>query len=186
MRLNDLVDEMAEGLNRLPPRRRAAVFWLVGTGLRSGLDPAEDAEWGGWFDEASRLSVGYIIDGWVSPDAEAVWARGCAPTGKDASQQLESAIVTLCAPLDIAMNPQVNAGPWLVHALFPVVQKVSLELFDDVAFPDDEDLDDVCADRRVRAAGDYCLSVCETLRSIRELDQRVLEGLLKGASALNG
>ncbi|TCC54258.1 hypothetical protein E0H73_39605 [Kribbella pittospori] len=163
MGYDDLIDAVAERVDGLPPQRRAAVFWLAGSGLLAGLSDSESAGWTGWFDEASDLSVDFIVDGRAGDNVREVWEQASASTGPDASQLLHSVIVCLSSPLAIAMEPEKSVGSWIEHALFPVIQKVSLDLFDDIAFPDDDGLEQVLADDRFRAAGDYCMSVCARL-----------------------
>jgi hypothetical protein len=186
MTYDDFVDALAVRVDGLPPQRRAAVFWLAGRGLQVGLGDSESAGWTGWFGEASELSVGFIADGRVEENLRAVWEQASAPTGPDASQLLHSVIVCLSSPLAIAMEPEKSVGSWIEHAFYPLIQQVSLDLFGDVAFPDDDGLEEVFADDRVQAAGEYCASVCARLEDDPRLDRGVLEELLEGADALNG
>lgn len=183
----DLLDDLAERVERLTPRRRAAVFWLLGTGLRAELSESEASAWAHWFDEASRLSLHFIVNGRVGNDVAAVLARAESPTDYDVSQLLNSAIICLSSPLDIASDPAQRVGPWMEHALFPVIQNVSLDMFEDVAFPgEDEELEQVVADSRVQAAGAYCASICDRLDTELRLDRQALHLLLDGSAVLNG
>lgn len=186
MSYDSFVDALAARVDGLPPHRRAAVFWLAGTGLQAGLSDSERAGWTGWFGEASDLSVEFIVDGRVGDNLRAVWEQASAPTGPEASQLLHSVIICLSSPLAIAIEPETSVGSWIEHALFPVIQKVSLDLFDDISFPDDDGLEEVFADDRVQAAGDYCESICTRLEESPRLDREVLDDLLEGAGVLNG
>jgi hypothetical protein len=186
MSYDDFINAMAERVDALSPQRRAAVFWLAGTGLRAGLSDAESAGWTDWFGEASDLSVGFILDGRTGDSLRSVWERASAPTGPDASQLLHSVIICLSSPLAIAIEPEKGVGSWIEHAFFPVIQKVSLDLFDDIAFPDDDGLEEVFADDRFQAAGDYCMSICARLEEGLRLDREMLDGLLVGSAVLNG
>lgn len=186
MSYEDLIDDLADRIERLEPQRRAAVFWLVGAGLRSELGESEGARWAGWLEEAGQLSIEYIVDGHVGSAVKTVWEQAGRPTGDDASQLLNSVIICSSSPLAIALEPDRSVGPWIEHALFPVIQKVSLDMFDDVAFPDDDELEDVAADGRVQAAVAYCVSICERLAEEPRVDGRILEQMLDGASALMG
>lgn len=183
---DDFVETLAARVDGLSPQRRAAVFWLAGRGLQAGLSDSESGGWTGWFGEASDLSVGFIVDGRVEDNLRAVWEQTSAPTEPGASQLLHSVIICLSSPLAIAMEPEKSVGSWIEHALFPVIQQVSLDLFDDIAFPDDDGLEEVFADDRVQAAGDYCASICASLADGLRLDREVLDDLLEGAGVLNG
>lgn len=185
MSYENIIDDLADRVERLQPRWRAAVFWLVGTGLRSGLDESERAGWVDWLEDASRLSVEFIVDGRVGDGAEAVWDEAGRPTG-EASQLLNSVVICSSSPLAIALDPDTSAGSWIEHALFPVIHKVSLDMFEYVAFPDDDNLEDVIADPRVQAALSYCISTCERLETEPQVHRQVLEQLLEGASVLLG
>lgn len=186
MGYDDFIDAMAERVDDLQPQQRAAVFWLTGTSLRGGLSNPESAGWTKWFDDASDLSVDFIVDGHVGDDVRAMWEQASALTGPDASQLLHSVIICLSSPLAIALEPARSAGSWIEHALFPVIQKVSLELFGDIAFPDEDGLEEVFADSRVQAAGDYCKSVCSRLEADLRLDREMLDELLEGGAVLSG
>lgn len=186
MSYDDFIDALAERVDGLPPDRKAAVFWLAGTALRAELSDAESAGWDSWFGEASDLSVGFILDGRVGDELRVAWEQASASTGPDASQLLHSAIICLSSPLAIAIEPEKSMGSWIEHALFPVIQKVSLDLFGDIAFPDDEGLEEVFANDRFQAAGDYCTSLCARLEEDPRLDREALAEMRVGASVLNG
>jgi hypothetical protein len=186
IQISTFIDALAKRVDRLPSQRRAALFWLAGTGLRAGLSDSEGAGWIDWFGQASELSVGFIVDGRVGNNLRAVWQQASAPTGPDASQLLHSVIICLSSPLAIAVEPEKSVGSWIEHALFPVIQKVSVDLFDDIAFPDDDGLEEVFADDRVQAVADYCISICASLEVGPRFDREVLDELLEGAGVLNG
>lgn len=186
MSYGDFVDSLAKRVDALGLRGRAAVFWLTGTGLRAGLNDAESAGWAGWFDEASDLSVDFIVDGRVGENVRAVWDQASAPMGPNESQHLLSVIICLSSPLAIAIEPEKRVGEWIEHALFPAIQKVSLDLFEDVVFPDDDGLEEVIADDRFQAAADYCISICARLSERPRLDRELLNQLLEEARVLNG
>jgi hypothetical protein len=186
MSYDDFIDAISERVDGLQPQRKAAVFWLAGTNLRAGLSNSESVGWTIWFDEASDLSVSFIVDDRLGDSLRTVWEQASDPTGPDASQLLHSVIICLSSPLAIALEPTRRAGSWIEHALFPVIQKVSLDLFEDVAFPDEDGLEEVFADSRVQAAADYCKSVCSKLEAGLRLDREVLNELLEGGQALNG
>jgi hypothetical protein len=118
-------------------------------------------------------------------EAADVWGRAGESTGVDSSQWLNSAIICLSTPVGIAVDSGLVVGSWVEHALFPVIQVVSLELFDDVAFPDDDDdLDTVFAQPRVQLAAEYCRRIVEHLAAVPAPDGPTLDGLLPGASVL--
>lgn len=77
-------------------------------------------------------------------------------------------------------------GEWIEHALFPAIEKVSLDLFEDVVFPDDDGLEEAIADDRFQAAGDYCISICARLSESPRPDRELLDELLAEAGVLNG
>jgi hypothetical protein len=183
----ELIKMLSERVDRLPPRSRAAVFWLAGTALRSGLSPSESAGWDEWFDRASDLSVDFIVEGQVGGDVKLTWEQASRPTGDAASGLLNSAINCLSTPLAIALEPSRPVGPWVGEALFPVMQAASLDLFDDVAFPDnDDDLEEVLATARVQAACSYCVSIFDALEEEDALARSRLEDLLHGSAVLIG
>ena len=183
----DLLHDLDERLNQLSPQRRAAVFWLVGTGLRRELDDSEGMEWKNWFENASRLSVEFILGGRCGDAVERVLAEADNPAGDTASQLLNSAIICLSSSLEIALNPEREDGPWIEPAFFPIIQKVSLDMFEDVVFPgEDDELEEVVADSRVQQAAAYCAEICEKLYSESPLDRPMLDRLLDGADVLTG
>ncbi|KAB1916158.1 hypothetical protein [Micromonospora sp. AMSO31t] len=186
MDYDDFIDAMAGRLDALPPRRRAAVFWLAGTALRAGLSDSDGAGWGGWFDEASDLALSFILDGLLGDNLQGVWEQASVPTRPDAPQLLHSVIICLSSPLAIAIEPEKKVGAWIEHAMFPVIQKVSLDLFGDIAFPDDDGLEQVFADDRVQSAADYCASMCARLEEGSRLDREMLDEMLEGAGVLRG
>lgn len=186
MSYGDYVDALAERVDALGPRGKAAVFWLAGKGLRAGLTDSGSAGWADWFDEASDLSVDFILDGRVGDNVHAVCDRASAPMGPNASQHLLSVIICLSSPLAIAIEPEKRVGEWIEHALFPAIGKVSLDLFEDVVFPDDDGLEEVIADDRFQAAGGYCMSICARLSESPRLDRELLDQLLQDAGVLNG
>lgn len=187
MRYDECLADIAGRLDALPPPRRAAVFWLAGTALHSALpEGAGAATWSDWFARASDLSLAFIVEGQVAPEVPRTWEDASLPTGPDASQLLNSAIICLSSPLAIAMEQQKSVGPWIEHALFPIIQAISLDRFDDVAFPDDDELEEVFSDRRTEAAVNYLTAVLADLEAGMTLDRARLRSLLQGASALAG
>ncbi|WP_422750522.1 hypothetical protein [Micromonospora sp. WMMD1219] len=186
MGYDDFIDAMAGRVDALPPQRRAAVFWLAGTALRAGLSDSEAAGGGSWFDEASRLSVSFIVEGRVGDNLRMVWEHASADSGPDASQLFHSVTICLSSPLVIAIEPEKRVGAWIEHALFPVIQKVSLDLFGDIAFPGDDELEQVFADDRVQAAANYCAAICARLTGSSRLDRETLDEMLEGAGVLGG
>ncbi|MFI5707788.1 hypothetical protein [Kribbella sp. NPDC051620] len=126
-----------------------------------------------------------MTTGWVDDEAANVWGRAAGSTGVDSSRWLSSTIVCLSTPVRIAVDPGLMVGSWVEHALFPVVQVVSLELFDDVAFPDDDDdLDTVFAHARAQLAADYCQRIVVGLELLPAPDGPTLDTFLKGADVL--
>lgn len=186
MSYDDFIDALAERVDGLQPPQRAAVFWLAGTALRAELSDDECSGWSPWFSEASDLGLEFILEGRVGDRFRAVWERASASTGPGASQLLNSAIICLSSPLVIGLEPEKAVGNWIEHALFPVVEKVSMDLFGDVAFPDDDGLEEVFADARFRASSDYCTSLCALLEASPQLEREALAELLQGAKALTG
>lgn len=186
MGYDGFIEATAERVDALPPQRRAAVFWLAGTALREALTEQEAATWGDWMDRASGLAVDFVLEGRVGPTFSTVWEEAMAATGPDASQVLNSVIICLSTPLAIALDPENAVGPWVEHSLFPLVHVVSLDHFDDVAFPDDEELDEVFSDDRVQAAVDYYDAMLTRLETDPQLDHGELRTLLRSASVLVG
>lgn len=186
MSYSDLIDFLAEQVDGLLPQCKAVVFWSAGTELRSELTEAESAGWGPWFDQASDLSLDFILDGRVGDDLRRVWEEASASTESRASQLLHSAIICMSSPLAIALEPERSVGPWIEHALFPLIQEVSLDLFGDVAFPDDDELEEVVNDPRFQAGSDYLKSLCPWLHEHPSPRRDTLTDLLSRASALNG
>jgi|GEM_PF-3264402 len=186
MGYDDFIDTLAERVDALPSRPRAALFWLAGTGLKGGLSGFEEGAWRRWFEEASELSVNFIADAVIGGNVRTVWEQASASTGPNATQLLHSVIICLSSPLAIAIEPEKEVGSWVEHALLPVIQEVSLDLFGDIAFPDDDGLAEVFADDRVQAAANYCVSLCSRLEEGSSLDRQVLDEMLDGAGALRG
>lgn len=186
LRYDAFIDALSARVQAFPPRSRAAVFWLAGTALRVGLSEPGAARWTAWMNEASELSVDFIVDGRSEGRLRNVWEAAGAPFGTDASQLLNSVIICLSSPLAIAIEPRKVVGSWIEHALFPVIQLVSLDHYGDVAFPSDEGLEEVFAHGRVEAACDYLVSICACLEANSELDRTALGNLLQGSGVLRG
>jgi hypothetical protein len=186
MDYDHFIDALAERVQALAPQRRAAVFWLAGTGLRAWLSDSDGAGWSRWFDDASALSIDFIVDGRIGDNVREVWEQASRPTGSDPSPLLLSVIVCLSSPLAIALEPEGSVGSWIEHALSPVIEKVSLDFFEDITFPDDDGLAEVFADSRVQAAGEYWMSICARLEEGSRLDRDVLVEMLDGATVLGG
>ncbi|WP_432946222.1 hypothetical protein ACQPXM_07660 [Kribbella sp. CA-253562] len=178
------VDELAEQIDGLAPRSKAAVYWLSGAGLLTGLDVPE--RWAEWFVEARSVGYGFVTTGEVDQRTAGLWEAARVPTGSDASQLLNSTLICLSTPLGIALDPETKVGTWAEHALFPTMQSAALKLFDDVAFPDDDDdLDIVFAQDEVQAAAEYCRQVVARLAALSGPDASAIEILLRGAEVLD-
>lgn len=186
MSYDGFIAELSGRVQALAPPPRAAVFWLAGTSLRAGLSEPEATQWTSWMTEASEAAVGFIVDGRVEARLQRMWEQASTPTGTDTTQLLNSVIVCLSSPLAIAIEPGRTVGSWIEHALFPAVQEVSLDLFDDVAFPDDEGLEEVFADGRVVAACDDLVSICGRLEESPQVRRETLDNLLEGSGVLLG
>jgi hypothetical protein len=137
-------------------------------------------------DGASRASVTFIVQGVSEAQLEELWEGASGPTDADATQRLNSTIVCLSSALAIALQANRPVGAWMEHALLPIVQDVSLDLFGDVVFPDDEELDEVFQDPRVQAAAEFCVSSCSRLADSGRLQRPQLDELAREADALNG
>ncbi|KUL34316.1 hypothetical protein [Actinoplanes awajinensis] len=186
MTFDEFVADLGERVDRLAPRPKAAVFWLTGTALRAGLSAAESAGWSDWFGQVSDRSIDFIVDGRVGDDVPSLWERVSVSTWPEPSQRLLATVVCVSSPLAIALEPEKKVGSWLEHALFPVIEQVSLELFEDVVFPDDAGLDEVFADERVQAAGAYCHALCTSLEQYPTVNHEKLHELRAGSDILSG
>ncbi|GAA4973220.1 hypothetical protein [Actinoplanes utahensis] len=186
MSYDDLISAVTERVDRLPPQRRAAVFWLAGAGLRAGLSAAEYAGWADWSRKASDLAIAFMVNGEVGAEVHAVWEQASASTEPEASQLLNSFVICLSGPLAVAIEPEKQVGAWIEHALFPIVEKVSLDLFEDVVFPDDDGMDDVISDGRFQKAYRYLILICRDLERGEKLSTALLNELLKGGETLGG
>lgn len=183
MTYSEFLDDLAQRVDSLALRSKAAVFWLLGSGLLTGLE--QPASWAGWFASARDAGHRFVTTGELIAGADALWAQASAPTGNDATQLLNSSILCLSTPLGLAINPTLVVGPWVEHAFFPLVHSVSEELFEDIAFPsEDEDLDRVFAMPRFQAAAKFVLDLVARMARISEPDASVLEGILDGARVL--
>lgn len=181
-----VIDELAEGVEGLPVQGKAALFWIVGTALEAELGGAEGAGWASWSRLAGDLSLQFILEGTVDDRVREAWEQAPGAAGPNSSQLFQSVVICLSSPLVIALEPDRHVGHWIEHALFPVVQKISLDLFGDVAFPDDEGLEAVVADGRFQAARDYCTSLCVRLRGDAPLGRDSLAVMLREAKVLIG
>jgi hypothetical protein len=186
MSYDDFVDALAERVEDLLPRRKAAMFWVAGTALEAELGDVETDGWASWFRKASDLSLRFILDGSVGDAVREVWEQASADSGSNPSQLFQSIVICLSSPLAIAIEPDRSVGPWIEHALFPLVGKISLSIFGDVVFPDDDGLEEVFADDRFQAAEELCMSLCTRLKEDAQLDRESLAEMVCGASVLNG
>jgi hypothetical protein len=183
MTYSDFLDDLAQQIDSLALRSKAAVFWLLGSGLLTALE--QPANWVDWFARGRDVGYRFVTTGEVSSGTDALWAQAGTPTGDDATQLLNSAIICLSTPLGLAINPNLVVGAWAEHAFFPLIQSVSQELFDDIAFPGgDEDLDRVFATPQVQTAAEFVLGLVARMAAISEPDASVLDGLLVGARVL--
>jgi hypothetical protein len=184
MTFDGLIDELAEVVNTLGRRSKAAVFWLFGAGLLTGLEPGGD--WSEWLGTARLLGLQFITTGQATEEAAEIWNQASKPTGQDSTQLLNSTVICLSTPLGIASDPTFEVrGTWIEHAMLPLVQGISIELFDDVAFPDnDDDLAQICGHPRFQAAANYCRLIVDRMASTSEPGTTALENLLPGASVL--
>jgi hypothetical protein len=115
-----------------------------------------------------------------------LWAEARTPTGDQSSQLLNSAVVCLSTPIGIALDPSLTVGAWVEHALFPIMQRASRDLFDDVVFPgDDAELDAVFGHDSVQAAADYCRRIVAELGAARsDPDEAALDRLMQGSEVI--
>jgi hypothetical protein len=177
------VDRLSMMINALPVRSRAAVFWILGSGLAAGLTPPR--EWVDWFSEATEIGHRFITTGERDDHCAAIWTQANVSASPSATQLLNSAILCLSTPVGIAVHPTLVVGPWIEHALFPILQRGSLALFDDIAFPsDDEDLDRVFAHPEFQAAANYCLALVASLAGEAAPSRTLLAVQLEGVDAM--
>jgi hypothetical protein len=180
---SDFIDDLAQRIDSLSPRSKAAVFWLFGYGLLAALEAP--AEWANWFASARELGYRFVTTGESEHEASSLWAQAGTPTDIESSQLLNSAVICLSTPLGIALDPNLVVGCWAEHAFFPLLQSVSLELFDDVVFPgDDQDLDEIFATSRFQVAAKFVLYVVAQMAMTSAPDVPMLDRLLDGARVL--
>lgn len=158
MTYSEFVGDLARQVDLLPSRSKAAVFWLLGSGLLIALEPPD--EWATWFASAREVGYRFVTAGELSSESNSLWAAVSAPTNAESSQLFNSAMICLSAPLGIAVDSNLLVGAWVEQAFFPLLQHVSLELFDDVACPsEDEELDDIFATARFQSAVEFAYGV---------------------------
>jgi hypothetical protein len=184
MTYSDTLDDLARQVDSLGLRRKAAVFWLMGSGLLSGLHPP--AAWKDWMISARTFGYHFVVTGEVMDGTAAAWEASKTPTEGESSQLLNSVIICLSTPLEIAAHPGMIVGSWVEHALFPIIQSESSRLFDDVAIPDDDDeLEEVFRQPNVQRAVNYGGTVLARLAGAEsEPDGQMLDELLEGADVL--
>jgi hypothetical protein len=181
----ELIDDLSRRIDALPPRATAAVFWVLGSGLLAALEAPP--EWAGWFAGARGAGYRFVTTGEKVPEVGRLWAQAAAPVDAETSALFTSAVVCLSTPLGIAVDPGNAHGSWVEHAFWPLLNSVSLELFDDAAFPgDDEDLDRIAATPRFAAAADYVRDAVARLARDPAPDPATLRALLAGAALLTG
>ena len=164
MTYSEALEEVAARVDALDARRKAALFWLLGSGLLRRLHPPE--VWARWANEARTLGHRYVVSSEAEDGVVGLWERAQAPTGDDSSQLLNSTVICLSTPLGLAAGRCVSVGAWLEHALLPLIQQESLRLFDDIAFPDDDDLEQVFNQFAVQQAFAFCRSVLDRLEGL--------------------
>lgn len=184
MTYSEALAELAMRVDALDARRKAALFWLLGSGLLRRLQPP--GVWLRWAEEAHMRGWQYAARGEVPAGAEGLWEQAQASTGYDSSQLLNSTIICLSTPLGLATGRCTSVGTWLEHGFLPLIQQESLRLFDDVAFPDDDDdLDQVFDQLIVQQAFDACRSVVGSLEALSDPPNGgVLEALLPDAARI--
>lgn len=182
VRYLEALNELAGRVDALDARRKAALFWLLGSGLLQRLQPPE--VWGRWIEEAQSLGHRYVVSGEVPDGAADLWRQAQTPADDDSSQLLNSTVICLSTPLGLAAGRCETVGSWLEHAFFPLVQHESLKLLDDVAFPDeDEDLELVFGQPTVQQAFTFCRSALGRLEANDGApDAGLLEVLLADAA----
>jgi hypothetical protein len=184
MMYGDFIDDLAHRIDPLPRRAKAAIFWILGSSLVRGVQ--QPASWAAWFASAHNVGRRFVTSGEVSPTTATLWEQASAPTDDGESSQLfNSAIICLSTPLGLAINPDLVVGAWAEHAFFPLLQSVSLELFDDVAFPgEDEELDQIFATPRFQIAVEFVLDLVRRMSQTPEPDVPTLNALLDDARVL--
>jgi hypothetical protein len=130
MTYSDYLDDLAERIDLLSPRAKAAVFWLLGSSLLAQID--EPADWTNWFASAKEVGYRYISTGELADDIEPLWAQAGRHTETEPSQLVNSTVICLSTALGIVLDPSRAVGAWAEHAFFPLVEYVSSQLFDDV------------------------------------------------------
>lgn len=183
MHRDDFIDRLSFEVDALMPRAKAALFWLLGSSLSDALE-APNA-WAAWIEEARSQGLQFVTTGDVGATASNLWVEAQQPTSEDDSQLLHSVIICLSTPLGIAIDPALRVGPWVEHAIFPLMQKESLAMYGDIAFPDSEDdLDAVFGSIAVQRAVEACVAVVERLGSNPEPSSADLHDLASTAAKL--
>jgi hypothetical protein len=193
---SDFVADLGGRVESLAPRSKAAVFWVLGCGMLSDLDMSAElashelpADWANWFAGAREAGYRFVTAGEVEPEASALWARAVdgGDTGEFASTLINSAVNCLGTPLGIAIDPEFarRAGSSVEGAFEPLFQSVSLELFEDVAVPDDdEEIDEVFVQPRFQVAVNFVVDLVARLSTTPTPDAATLDTLLSGAHVL--
>ena len=180
---SDAIEDLAGQVDSLDARRKGALFWLLGSGLVTGLQPP--APWAHWFVDARRLGYHFVITGEALNGTRDAWGVALTPTGHDSSQLLNSAIICVSTPLGLAIDRHMTVGAWVENAFFPLMQSESLRLFGDVAMSDnDEELDMVFTQPAIQRCVEYCKTALSRLVNMApDRAGTVMKELLEGAKS---
>lgn len=178
------LEDMGQRVDRLDARRQAAVFWLLGSGLLAQLDSPRELS--RWLDRVRLVGHKFVTTGEVATDAHELWSRMRLPASGEESQLLNSTITCLSTPVGIAAGLCEALGSWIEYALFPLVHSESLKLFDDIAYPgDDEELQAVYDQPSLKRARGYCDLLLSQLESLAgPPDDAFLSAMLSDADQI--
>lgn len=172
MSYDSVTSALIQSVEVLPPQRRAAAFWASGQSLlRSLREPELPPEWALWASRAANSGREYVVNGFGGEECQTLMDCALSADPVDnASQLFNSMVICVNTPLIIAIDPEVEAAEWIEQAIFPKLQEVSLRLYEDIAVPDDEGLDEIAEDEEFRAAVEGLLRLCHDLTEVPSIN----------------
>lgn len=183
MTYDGFLDGLVERAGRLSERALAGLYWLFGCGLlvRCPLPPGIEPLVADGADRGFRFATTGVR---MSDDAGAAGALDSFPMPDEVGQYVVSTVSCLSLAAFLPDLPPPNLFAYT--ALFPVMRAGSLQLWEDVVEPgDDEDLDQVFRLPVVQDAATFCLDAVAVLQAHPAPPPELLEGLRPRASVLS-
>lgn len=176
------LSELSEKPDELSSRARAAMFWVCGEGLCSGLGIS--SPWRDWIEAASWHRFQYATTGHMS-------AEGCSlesqamdlSNSEELSQHQQSVVGCYMAVLSAGSGSMDRYDAQFV--IFPLMESESIRLFEDISLGDDEQEDEAFQQPRVQQAARFMGGLVEALLETPGPTAEFVNQLRQGAEVIS-